>query len=433
MTEPIYDEAAERALLGAALFSRKAHEPLLSLESSDFYVPVHGVIGAIIREMVTKDLPIDPITVHSELDARNKTSMLRGLGGAAYLHALSDNASADSAAHYAETIRSATCVREAHFAAVELAASTGSAQSVEYFAEVMAKHRERLDLIPGPISTDDEDEHDLLAALLQDAEQPVDWVIPGHMAHGDRAVIVAAEGVAKTTICRQLAVCYSGGLNPWTGARVADGARVLYVDAENSRAQSSRAYKWIAGRCYSPVIAHGWKERILHKTRNDGVDLVGKDNQWFRNLADRFAPDVVIVGPAYKLMRGDPQKDRDVQDLIDAIDKVRVLHNAAVIVETHAPHGHAGGRDMRPYGSSVWLRWPEIILGYQRDTNIAPEFQPAKPEFLEAVDARGRREPRDWPDRIRYGSDKELPWVPTDEWWKPSIQTHYVIPEGEAA
>src|SRR5690349_20254853 len=108
--EPIYDEAAERALLGAALFSRKAHEPLLSLESSDFYVPVHGVIAAIIREMVTKDLPVDPITVHSEMAARSKTQMLRGLGGAAYLHALSDNASADSAPHYAETIRAATCV-----------------------------------------------------------------------------------------------------------------------------------------------------------------------------------------------------------------------------------------------------------------------------------------------------------------------------------
>jgi replicative DNA helicase len=146
---------------------------------------------------------------------------------------------------------------------------------------------------------------------------------------------------------------------------------------------------------------------------------------------------VIILSPAYKLMRGDPKEDRDVQNLLDVIDRVRVQHKAAVIIETHAPHGQAHGRDMRPYGSSVWLRWPEIGIGLQRNSAIPDGEQERKPTQLETVDWRGAREERDWPTEIRYGSKHEPPWVNEQgiESYTPSEPLSYQIPtdEGRAA
>jgi replicative DNA helicase len=132
-------------------------------------------------------------------------------------------------------------------------------------------------------------------------------------------------------------------------------------------------------------------------------------------------------------MRGDPKEDRDVQNLLDVIDRVRVQHKAAVIIETHAPHGQAHGRDMRPYGSSVWLRWPEIGFGLQRNSDVPQEQQQRRPEQLESVDWRGAREERAWPTEIRYGSDREPPWVPEQgaDAYNPKAPLDYQIPDSE--
>jgi replicative DNA helicase len=180
------------------------------------------------------------------------------------------------------------------------------------------------------------------------------------------------------------------------------------------------------------MMAPGWKDRIIHKTRNDGVNLLGRDEQWFLETCERVSPDIIILSPAYKLMRGDPKEDRDVLALLDVFDRVRVKHNAALLIETHAPHGVFNARDMRPFGSSVWLRWPEVGFGLQRDTSIPEGATTRRPEYLESVDWRGAREYRDWPEQIRYGSRNEAPWVPTDPDWRPSVDLGYSITEDAA-
>jgi replicative DNA helicase len=338
----------------------------------------------------------------------------------------------ENAEHYADKVREATRLRLFRDAARKIAATCELEDAGAHLDELMRNHRKALDEIPSPLGTgDNDDTNDTVGVMLSEQDEETDWLIPGLLAREERVVIVAGEGVAKTTLLRQMAVCMSGGLHPWTGRRVADGLRVLFIDAENSRGQSRRAYRWIAGRCYRPTMDRAWKGNIIHKTRNDGVNLLGKDEPWFRDIADRISPDVIILSPAYKLMRGDPKEDRDVLALLDVIDQVRVQHKAAVLIETHAPHGSFMSRDMRPFGSSVWLRWPEIGFGYQRDSHIPDDAQERRPRELESVDWRGAREPRDWPDRICYGGPKELPWVPNDEWWEPTVDANYRIPEGE--
>lgn len=431
------DFEAERAILGATILAGGRESSLLGLDGSDFYDPRNQVLASVLRDMIRQDIPVDMLTVTRELEARGKLSTPGGVGGTLYVHDLAGpGVFPVSAPYYAAKVREATRLRDLHNAARRAMQMCLAEDSGEYLQDTVKALRIAVDELPGPFGTDDtNDGKDTVGAMLSETDQETDWLIPGHIAREDRAVIVAAEGVAKTTLCRQLAVCYAGGLNPWTGDRVADGLRVLYVDAENSRAQSRRAYRWIADMVDRPLIAPGWKDRIVHKTRNDGVDLVNRDEKWFRDLADRVSPDVIILGPAYKLFRGDPTDEGTVANLLDVVDKVRVQHNAAVVIEAHAPHGSQHGRAMRPFGPSIWLRWPEIILGYQRDSTILPEFQPAKPEYLESVDARGRREERDWPDRIRWGAKgtRDLPWMPTNEYWRPTVTAEYQIPEGELA
>lgn len=430
----------ERNVVGAAIMVQPspgktptAHSALLSVESSDFTDTRLRVIAAVVRSMITKGVPIDQATVCGELRARAKLDTPGGAGGSLFVFGLcAEHVVPSNAEYYAEQVRMATRLRMLQDASREIADTCGREDAGAHLDDLLRTHRAKLDAIPGPISAQDDDANDELGVILSEADQETDWVIPGWLGREDRAVLVAGEGIAKTTMLRQFAVSVACGLNPWTGARVADGQRVLFIDAENSRNQSRRAYRWISNRIVRPVAAPGWVSRVIHKTRNDGVDLPGRDQKWFLDLAARIAPDVLILGPAYKLMRGDPQKDRDVQDLLDVIDRVRVQQNCAVLVETHAPHGTRDDRHMRPYGSSVWLRWPEIGIGYQRD--IDPRVvQQDRPDHLVSVDWRGQREERDWPKHLCYGDTRrrEMPWRPTEPDWEPSINLRYIIPDSE--
>lgn len=427
---------AERNTLGAAILAHPhsaAHNVLLSLESSDFTDTRNRVIAAVLRDMITKNVPIDQATVCGELTGRGKLAAPGGGGGQLYVFGLcAEHVLPMSADYYAEQVRTATRLRMLHNASRDLAATCEREDAGSHMDELLSAHRSALNAIPGRLSADDDDTADQLEVILAEHDQATDWVIPGWLGREDRAVIVAGEGVAKTTMLRQFAVAAACGLNPWTGTRVAGGQRVLFIDAENSRNQSRRAYRWISRQVTRPMAEPGWASRVIHKTRNDGVDLVVRDQKWFMDLVARVSPDLLILGPAYKLMRGDPQRDRDVQDLLDVIDRARVQQRCAVLIETHAPHGDRVDRHMRPYGSSVWLRWPEVGIGYQRDTDDRV-VQQERPDHLMAVDWRGQREPRDWPRHLRYGDarHREMPWRPTDPDWSPSVNTHYRIPDDE--
>jgi hypothetical protein len=423
------DLQAEQAVLGAAIQSPTAFPALLSLLEIDFTSTRHRLIAAVVRDMIRQRYQIDVLTVQSELRARGK---LESAGTSGYLHDLVNLAPVPSSAtYYARMVREATRVRMAAAAAADLVQQLELEEAAAEYESLLIQHRARLEQTPGAFDEASTDELDTVTALLAETFGPQQWVIPGLFTRGERIVITGSEGLAKSTISRQMAVCVAGGLNPWNGQRVTDGQRVLYIDAENSRFQSHNAYGWIGRRCQRPMIAPGWSDRIIHKTRNDGCDLPGRDAGWFHQMAAQHSPDLIILGPAYKLMRGDPQKDSDVLALLQVIDEVRVKHDAAVLIETHSPHGMDGHRPVRPYGSSVWLRWPEVGFGI-RPTADSPVTPEQRPKELELVAWRGQRETRDWPDLIRHGGGFELPWMHVRQDWRPSVNTHYEIPESES-
>ncbi len=427
------DVEAEQAILGAALQSEGAHSVLLSLHESDFVVPKHRVIAATLRDMIRRRATIDTISLAGALRARNALDTPGGVGGSTYLHDLVNFAPPTlTASYYADQVRAATRVRAAVTAAEALSEALSHEQASEELDTLLVAHRAALDSVPAPLTdTHRGEQHNTVSALIAAQFGPEQWLTPGLLARGERVVVTGAEGLAKTTLMRQFAVCLAGGLNSWNAQRVSDGHRVLYIDAENSRQQSHNAYNWMARRIGSrPVIAPGWADRIIHITRNEGCDLPGRDAGWFHQLAAETTPDVIILGPAYKLMRGDPQKDSDVLALLQVIDEVRVKHDTAVFIETHSPHGIDGNRPVRPYGSSVWLRWPEIGFGIRQSAHVQYNAQ-NRPVELEIVGWRGQREYRDWPTDIQHGTSKQPPWVPKDPHWAPSVNQNYEIPGRE--
>lgn len=428
---------AERAVLAAAIMSRQGRNILGRLTSGDFCDTRHRVIASVITDMTNHDMPVDELTIVDELRNRGKLSTPGGAGGLMYVVGLTTNVNvvAASAEYYADQVRLAARLRVTRDVGRTMANRAELEGAGEEIEGLLRASRESLDSIPGPLVVQDDDSMDTLQQIMSEQDAPDEWLIPGLLTREERVVFVAGEGVGKTSLLRQIAVCAAGGLNPWSGQRVADGLRVLFIDPENSRNQSRRAYRWVSGKCVRPLIARDWKSRIIHKTRNDGVDLASADASWFREVADRTSPDLIILGSAYKLMRGDPQKDVDVMALLNIIDKVRVEHRCAVMIETHSPGGSAGAsREMRPYGSSVWRRWPEVGVGYYRDESEGVVQYPT-PRNLQMVEWRGAREPRDWPPFIEHGGPSEMPWVPVGG-FTSSVDLGYVADdesEGRAA
>lgn len=431
----IHDHDLEAAVIGAAILARgEFARPFLALDLADFDNPRHQTIASAIRGLMTRGLPVGYDSVYAALSDANQ---LRAAGGGAYLAKLTERAEPAMLGHSADRLREIARVRAAALLGEDLAQFAEGDDAAAHIGERLFRHQQQLEQIPNPLGIDDDDTADTLDSILREPDRPEEWLIPGLLSRQERVVVVAAEGGGKTTLLRQIAVCAAGGLHPWTGQRVADGMQVLFIDPENSRDQSRRTYRWVSAGISNKyrLIAPGWAKRITHKTRNEGVDLPGRDAAWFLDVAHRAQPDLLILGSAYKLMAGDPQRDRDVLDLFAVIDQVRVQHNCAVLIETHAPHGGAEIRNMRPYGSSVWRRWPEVGLGYQRDQHDDVPEQFTRPRNLECVEWRGSRENRDWPGRIMWGpTGLGLPWEPFEA-YEPSVDAGYQIPndEGKAA
>jgi replicative DNA helicase len=76
---PMYDETAERALLGAMLLEERAINAASKLSPEDFYLKSHQEILIAIRRLYAQDSGVDYITVCGEL-AKRKPSIPWGEG-----------------------------------------------------------------------------------------------------------------------------------------------------------------------------------------------------------------------------------------------------------------------------------------------------------------------------------------------------------------
>lgn len=419
----------EQSVIGAALAGPDAHEAILALGDGDFTDSRNAMIAAVIRDMIRDRRGIDPGTVAAEMSARGQTSRLPG--GSLYLHRLYGKAPVPMMAmDYARMVRATARVRQHADLARDMADKLGMEQAAEGLDELLAWQRRRQSEIPGDLIDADPESH-ALEALMAEPDKPTDWLVPGLLERGERVVLTGHEGHGKSVLLRQIATCLAAGVHPWTGRTTGmRPCRVLHVDAENSRRQIRNGYRMVER--IMAGVPQGWSRNITIHVRPDGIDLPGRDAGWLHQIAAECSPDVIVIGPAYKLMLGDPQRDRDVLALLGVLDEVRVRHDAALLIEHHSPHGDEqfGSRTVRPYGSSVWRRWPEVGIGLrvhrdEAEDEIRREAEertgrPQRPDHLDMAAWRPAREDRDWPAQIWWGAVGTLPWVASPD-YQPSV------------
>lgn len=237
------------------------------------------------------------------------------------------------------------------------------------------------------------------------------WIIPGLLRRGWRVMIVAGEGAGKSTLWRQFALCAAQGLHPLGFERISP-VRTLLVDLENPPDAIADGCRPIRDRITQRIAYEPGRAWLWH--RPAGIDLRTRGTR--SELASVLAatrPDLVCIGPVYKTYRKGRDTDEEaVAEVQQTLDELRGRFGFSLLLEHHAPQDAGGVRKMRPYGSSLWLRWPEIGIGMVEDRE--------NPRSMILERWRGDRMLSMWPERLDR-DDGSWPWVgrwEDDSWRK---------------
>lgn len=407
MTDKATDYA--RQVLGAALVSQAGRDALARLTADDMPWEAARMIAEAIRSMDASGMPVDPVTVGAEMDSRGT---LARVGGRVALHELeSQLVTAENVDYYAALLRGETRLRMAREAAEHAQRMLAHEEAVtpETAWEVRADMESK---IPGPF--DDQVKDYSLAAFMRSEESEERWLVPGLIARGERVVITGGEGLGKGVLLRQLAASAASGWHPF-GAGKYPPVRVQYVDLENPRPAIKQTF-FDCGR------ALNWDyNSVQMRYEPDGVDLLGAGTAWLHQVVGDYAPDLLVIGPAYKAIGDADERDGVIiSRLLRRLDQIRRRHDVAIVIEQHSPHEVQGQqRTVRPVGSSMWRRWCDVGIGLRphdmsqedkSDQYIAQQWE--RSEWVDVIRWKPSRGPRDWPRQLRYGERNQLPWIP---------------------
>ncbi|QQM15140.1 DnaB-like dsDNA helicase [Gordonia phage Banquo] len=420
LSSALWDDYAERALLGSVIGAPDAvRDVFLGVGPEDWYRPANRDLAALLTRMLRSGQGVDAVSVLGQVTAQGLT---RSWDGAELFGLVQLANGAHVAAEHAKRITAlsgrrklvAGCQRaiqrlesprfdsedgDVHTTAVELRQFCDD-------AEAAASDRS------APVPTG-------MGEFLAESDTH-DWLVPGLLERMDRTIITGGEGGGKSVLCSQMAACLAGSVHPFSGRVLGRGnhnVRVLVLDCENSPAQSRRRYRQVVRRVNDvrerealPPVQ--WDEWLQIDMRPSGVDLCsGRDVAWVEHALSACAPDLLVIGPLYKLHHKDPKDEAAAREVSWVLDGLRERHGVALLTEAHAGKSKdesTGDRIMAPIGSSMWLRWPEFGFGLlpKRD---GERDRSGRAKEVDVVSWRGAREERAWPSDLSWGHT--LPWV----------------------
>lgn len=402
---PPHDDEAERAAIACCLHAGRIPDGLEDVRPGDLYQPVHETVWAVIKWLTGAGRPCDATTVHARLMETGQTRAL------AVLPELVSGVWAGSPESLAGIILDRSGRR--HIIDATTRTLQAAYESDADYESLLQRAEAELARVPSRDTGSVDSLVTLSEFLGQDAPEP-EWVVDGLLARGERVIITGVEGGGKSTLCRQLALCAAAGIQPFTGSRIPPRS-VLMIDAENPKYIMQRRYSELR----RAIHAHGgtipetgfWLDR-----RPEGLNLADAgDRRWLQRRVRVVNPDLLVIGPAYKLhVAGNDDKDETIARTVTSVlDELR--GDAALVLEHHAGNEQAGSiRPVRPFGSSLWRRWPEFGYGI-RPAKVPAHVTQEEAEARRLVDLvawRGARDERGWPRQMESGGEG-LPWVET--------------------
>lgn len=411
-----YDLLAERALLKVALHGDEYALQLCGRIGASMWDGKHKLLAATLAAMHSNGQRVDMVSAMGQVIARGLVTKIDG----PYLHTVATGPGDHSGVTwYAERITELAARRRLREVTTQMMQRMEYGWSSGDDAEVREALREfraacdeieesvRPEGIPGPQSMSE----------FMDGPMDYDWLVPGLLEHNERIIITGNEGGGKTYLASQVGACLAGSVHPFSGAVLGSGnrgIRVTVLDGENSAVQNRRRYKRILGqvdtiRNRAGMPGADWKTQMAIDIRPEGMNLLStRDVSWMEHAISASQPDLLVVGPLYKMFNGDPSDETKVREVAAVFDGLRARHGFALLIEAHSGKGEDGNGDRRmaPIGSSLWMRWPEYGFGLRR----AKEATERRPNVMDVVSWRGSREERQWPEQLRHG--QMLPWEP---------------------
>lgn len=225
-----------------------------------------------------------------------------------------------------------------------------------------------------------------------------DWVIDDLIEKSERVIVVAAEGVGKTMLARQIAILSGCGVHPFTYQRMRQ-VRTLTVDLENPERIIRRTSRAIYNAAYARGYTKSPTAELLIKP--SGLDLMKPEDRGVLERAiEDSKPELLIMGPLYKAFvdPGGRTAEAVAVEVAKYLDYIRDVYQCALWLEHHAPLGESmTNRQLRPFGSAVWSRWPEFGI------SLTPDISSGLAYTYDVKHFRGARDDRPWPTRIKRG------------------------------
>lgn len=394
-----HDDYAERVVLAACLNHPAAvARARRALTPDSFWRRRNGELFAAMLAVDDTRKPVDPYTVYRHLA---DSGTLHVADNGAHLHTLF--ATPYTSAPYAIS-RVAKLARNRARAAVaqRFAQIAEEVTDPDHAADLWSQAAVELEVL-----IDDHDESDPVAGLSTWDEflaQPVtvsESVVPGLLDRQEAVMILAAPGVGKSWLSRQVALTVAAGVHPFRPSQRIDPQRTLLIDLENPESTVKRqvhdpyaAIQLLADG--TRVGDRGWVWRYPA-----GLNIRKRaDASLLERVIDETRPALVCVGSLYNLFnRGSSDWDTAAEETIALLNRLRARYGCAWWIEHHMPRNSDGGHRSSPFGSTLWERWPSYGRTIKR---IGGEFYDFEP-------FRGDREAgRDFPPGLKRGG--RLPW-----------------------
>jgi len=234
--------------------------------------------------------------------------------------------------------------------------------------------------------------------LMESTSETYEWVIPSLLERGERVIVVAAEGVGKTMLARQVGLLCAAGIHPFSFQEMPK-ITTLMVDLENPEKIIRRTSRGIATEAMRYAKVDRLDAHLL--TKPSGMDLMkASDRAILEETIETVKPQLLLIGPLYKafLDPGGRTSESVALEIAKYLDMIRTVYQCALWIEHHAPLGTSTtSRDLRPFGSAVWSRWPEFGLSLQPDPTALGAY------VYEVRHFRGARDTREWPTKMKRG------------------------------